>query len=83
MSHCPLVRSQVMQVRFLSAVVRLRLFCEPGLGHLRHLGQVGSHEMRNEHEQASSDRETSRRARNDVSYFFHHFILFSHLTHQK
>ena len=41
------------------------------------------HEMRNEHEQASNDRETSRRARNDVSYFFHHFILFSHLTHQK
>jgi len=39
--------------------------------------------MRNEHEQASSERETSKRASNDVSCFSHHFILFSHLTHQK
>jgi hypothetical protein len=39
--------------------------------------------MRNEHEQASSERETSKRANNDVSFFFHHFVLFSHLTHQK
>ena len=45
MSHCPLVRSQVTLVRYLSAFVRLRLCYKPGL---RHLGQLGPHEMRNE-----------------------------------
>jgi len=39
------------------------------MGHLRHLGHAGPHEMRNEHEQASSERETSTRASNDVSCF--------------
>jgi len=53
------------------------------MGLAMQLRQVTPHEMRNEHEQASSERETSKRASNDVSCFSHHFILFSHLTHQK
>src|SRR5438105_12120216 len=49
-----------------------------GVAHLDSL----THEMRNEHEQASSERETSKRANNDVFFFFHHFVLFSHLVSQ-